>query len=404
MTSIDGLLETIQKRCLTELIENTNATRDNYTNLEIVFVLGPIGAGKTAFLKRHTWLHLVPVVIDDYVKLILKQLPSEVAEKLLQEQTAQDTLYKASRWIGEEYTNWLLDQKLSMLCEGTGSNPDLLGFLERLQQMEYQITLHLLETPWVICCERVIKRNQTTERKISHKAVHSTNVMFWNQLPKLISLAHEAYHHTKYQMINIKSLVIRQFPSRFSGKLISPLEEYVVDEQPLTDVTPTEAFQRGGTLTKVMMNWWRTQAEVPGSIVRVNVLKAPLHPGTVDGYNTIRTHFVGPFSGQTAVWEQQVLNFFWFSPGLCFQRCSSQWLEKKTEMVEGDELERAVEEWVDSEETMKFDVAIKPWSLVEIRNNNLYRWVPELIESSKWWCCIHIQVFPKDYPGLSEDK
>ena len=132
---------------------------------EAVFVLGPMGAGKTTVLldefKKHN-------VYKDYAYVdtdeLMEQLDGFDSDKV-------EEFYPTARSIAIRLTDWLLNEKISFVAEGTCVKYlELADYMQRLKKNGYVIRVrHVNEIP----VEEVLKRTSCRKRKVPKDVVES---------------------------------------------------------------------------------------------------------------------------------------------------------------------------------------------------------------------------------------
>lgn len=153
-------MEEIDKIKLNNLIMDVTNNIHNLSQMEIDIVFGPMGSGKSTFIRNNLMdPKKVHVSIDEYISDVYSE-----------EYTVLD-MYKRVRRIGTIFTDKLLELKVSMIIEGTGINDDIIQYLQRLKEADYRINIYIINTPLNICIKRVKERNKLTTRKISIDAV-----------------------------------------------------------------------------------------------------------------------------------------------------------------------------------------------------------------------------------------
>ena len=132
---------------------------------EAVFVLGPMGAGKTTVLleefKRHSVYRNYAYVDTDE---LMEKLDGFDSDRV-------DEFYPIARSIAIKLTDWLLNEKISFVAEGTCVKYlELEDYMQRLKKKGYVIRVkHVNEIP----LEEILSRTSQRERKVSEEVVKS---------------------------------------------------------------------------------------------------------------------------------------------------------------------------------------------------------------------------------------
>lgn len=169
---------------LHELIAGINENKDKYSKFKAVFIFGCMGAGKSTFIKKNfkDQIDMVSVSIDEYF------------HELHTEDVSVEHTYLQCREIGKIFTDWLLENKISVISEGTGQHSDILDYLKRLQTSGYVISSYFLRTPLETCLNRVEERNKTTDRKVSQDSVKYAFKQLWRcNMIKIADLSNDVY-------------------------------------------------------------------------------------------------------------------------------------------------------------------------------------------------------------------
>lgn len=173
------------KKILEDLKNDINKNIDRYSTNIFVCVFGSMGSGKSTYIKNNL---LKKEKTDN--KKDMYYVSTDTFIKNMKDRSDSYTNYKRSREIGIKLTDYLLEKRVSMLCEGTGQNDDIFDFLKRLKDAQYSINIIVLDVPLSICIERVKKRNKDSLRKISAEdVVKSHNILWKRNLSKLKEFA-----------------------------------------------------------------------------------------------------------------------------------------------------------------------------------------------------------------------
>lgn len=169
-----------------KVLENYQSKKDIYEKGKITLVIGTMGAGKSTYIKQNLLDEKVLyIAIDDYVKYFPDIPPNRQ--------------YKLCRCIGIRITDYLLDEGISMILEGTGKNEDILYFLARLKKKGYEIKTIFMNTPLSQCIERVEHRNN--DKNEQHKVDIDQIKISYNKLWKSGMKEKIAHYSNDYIMM-----------------------------------------------------------------------------------------------------------------------------------------------------------------------------------------------------------
>jgi predicted kinase len=152
-------------------IKYINANIDKYSRNNIVYVCGPMGSGKSTYIKHK----LVRCGINAYYSSI-----DELQHYFVNETTHPQELYQLCRKVGIIVTDYLLENNISMVIEGTGINMDMVEYLQRLKLSGYKIKTIFLKTSLETCLTRVSKRNETDAHKVILSDIEKYYNILWN--------------------------------------------------------------------------------------------------------------------------------------------------------------------------------------------------------------------------------
>lgn len=126
----------------------------------IIFVVGTLGSGKTTLIQNK-FLNSEYIYINSDKSL----------EELYDSTYTLDQLYNQNRKIGTNLTDYALLKGYSMILEGTCQHEDVLQFIHKCKNYGYNIDVYIMDTDLDICLQRIVKRNQYTQRQIPDKIV-----------------------------------------------------------------------------------------------------------------------------------------------------------------------------------------------------------------------------------------
>lgn len=142
-----------------------------YSKNHLIAVIGPMGSGKTTYITKE----------------IIKKYPNhyncsidEYIEHFASLESDPRKLFKMCREVGIIVTDYLLDNNISMIIEGTGIHADTIEYFKRLKQAGYTIETHFLKTDMEICRQRVKERNEIKDN--NHKVLDEDVVSYYGKL------------------------------------------------------------------------------------------------------------------------------------------------------------------------------------------------------------------------------
>lgn len=160
------------------IIQDIETKKDSYNKNNLMYVVGIMGSGKTTFIKKHL-LDLLPNYyyssIDDYIKYF--------ADGKLN----SDSVYQLCRKVGVIVTDYILNNNISTILEGTGTNADILPYLRRLKSAGYKIKTYFLRIQLGLCNTRVISRNRDDPSHfVNIERLSEYHTILWNDMYKRI--------------------------------------------------------------------------------------------------------------------------------------------------------------------------------------------------------------------------
>jgi len=152
-----------ENRLINEWISNQLSMKQNCQ--EAVFVLGPMGAGKTTVLqevikKKSVYKTYAFVDTDE----LMEKLDGFDSERV-------DDFYPKARSIAIKLTDWLLNENISFVAEGTCVKYlELKDYMQRLKSKGYVIRVMQVND---ISLDEILMRTSKRERKVSEDVVRS---------------------------------------------------------------------------------------------------------------------------------------------------------------------------------------------------------------------------------------
>lgn len=155
------------------IINKIKENKDKYSTKELSFVCGPMGSGKTTFI-------LSKLLNNSHMKSYYSSIDELIPYFKKFEITDSRIMYKLCRQVGIEVTDYLLENNISMIIEGTGINKDMYDYLLRVKEKGYHITTYFLKTDLNICRERVKIRNKHSQHKVMDEDVILYHKILWD--------------------------------------------------------------------------------------------------------------------------------------------------------------------------------------------------------------------------------
>lgn len=146
-----------------ELIKQISETKINqidlnkYSKQKLLFICGPMGSGKTTFIKNQLINH-EPESNSYYYSSI-----DELIDNFTHLENDPRKLFQLCRKVGIIITDYLLKHKVSMILEGTGIHMDTIDYFKQLKKSGYEINTYFIKTELELCRQRVKKRNLIKE-------------------------------------------------------------------------------------------------------------------------------------------------------------------------------------------------------------------------------------------------
>lgn len=160
------------------VIGEIDKNKNSYSKNTIHYVVGIMGSGKTTFIKKFL-LDLLSdhlyINIDDYVPYFKEDGKTSTE------------IYQLCRKVGVIVTDYVLENNISTILEGTGTNPDIIPYLQRLKTAGYKIKTYFMRTQIGLCNTRVITRNkEPNAHKVDVSLLRSYHDTLWGEMYKNI--------------------------------------------------------------------------------------------------------------------------------------------------------------------------------------------------------------------------
>ena len=175
-----------ERQLIDEFIHNLQQSKCYFG--EAVFVLGPMGAGKTTVLMEEFRKH---PVYKDYAYVdtddLMEKLNGFDSERV-------EEFYPSARAMAIRLTDWLLNERISFVAEGTCVKYlELEDYMQRLKEKGYVIKVkHVNDIP----LHEILKRTSKRKRKIPEAVVES---IYYGSLKGLNELKKINVENTLFQ-------------------------------------------------------------------------------------------------------------------------------------------------------------------------------------------------------------
>ena len=181
---------------------------NNYSRNSLISVIGPMGSGKTTYIKKQ--------LIDNYTDHYYCSIDEYLKYFTDVEESNPQKLFKLCREVGINVTNYLQDNNISMIIEGTGIHMDTIDYYNRLKTDGYHIITYFIKTELEVCRQRVKARNEIKDNlhKVLDEDVISYHKKLWNKM--------EHEHLTiSDKVIYIENYSPSKTPSSVCGSVVS---------------------------------------------------------------------------------------------------------------------------------------------------------------------------------------
>lgn len=158
----------------------TKLNKKHFSSNQIIFVCGPMGSGKTTYIK-HNLLKSKKYYYHNIDELIPYFLDMESDPR---------KMYQLCRSVGIKITDYLLENNISMIIEGTGRNMEIVDYLKRLKQNGYNVKTIFIKTSLETCRDRIKIRNKKQDHQVLDEDVIEYYNILWeqnNNMSKIIS-------------------------------------------------------------------------------------------------------------------------------------------------------------------------------------------------------------------------
>lgn len=167
----------------TEIMEHwKRSLKPNQKLFEALFVLGPMGSGKSTFIanlmRNHSEYASYAYVDTDEIMQFLDGYNYQTLEQY----------YPIARKIAILLTDWLLEQRISFIAEGTCVKfEELQAYIIRLRESGYTVKVCKIEEALDICISRVRNRKirqlpDLSVREIYYGSQNGLSRLFeWNK-------------------------------------------------------------------------------------------------------------------------------------------------------------------------------------------------------------------------------
>lgn len=185
---------------------------DTKYRCDAVFVLGPMGAGKTTVINHEFKTHPVfgnyAYVDTDEIMGMLKGFESNKVEEY----------YPLARNIAIDLTDWILEQKISFVAEGTCVKfPELIDYMHRLKSVGYHVRVKRLpRVPLDTVLERAkLRKNRVVPDHVVESILEGSNRGLENlyEFNKRESLFEDMDNHDSNHELRLSAAASLEIPS-----------------------------------------------------------------------------------------------------------------------------------------------------------------------------------------------
>lgn len=185
---------------------------DTKYRCDAIFVLGPMGAGKTTVINNEFKTHPVfgnyAYVDTDEIMGMLKGFESNKVEEY----------YPLARTIAINLTDWILEQKISFVAEGTCVKYlELIDYMHRLKSVGYHVRVkRLLGVPLETVIERAkLRKNRVVPDHVVKSILEGSNLGLEKlyEFNKREALFEDMDKHDRNEELRISSAPSLEIPS-----------------------------------------------------------------------------------------------------------------------------------------------------------------------------------------------
>ena len=185
---------------------------DTKYRCDAVFVLGPMGAGKTTVINHEFKTHPVfgnyAYVDTDEIMGMLKGFESNKVEEY----------YPLARNIAIDLTDWILEQKISFVAEGTCVKYlELIDYMHRLKSVGYHVRVKRLpRVPLDTVLERAkLRKNRVVPDHVVKSILEGSNlgVEKLYEFNKRESLFEDMDNHDRNEELRVSAAASLEIPS-----------------------------------------------------------------------------------------------------------------------------------------------------------------------------------------------
>jgi predicted ABC-type ATPase len=153
------------------IINNIKKHQHLYSHNQLIYVCGVMGSGKTTFIQNK--------LLSQHPNLYYSSIDNLIPYFTSYHNNSHK-LYQLCRQTGIIITDYLLENNISMIIEGTGINMDTVEYLQKLKNQKYNILTYFLKTDLQLCRDRVKQRNQTEIHKVKDQDIITYYDILWN--------------------------------------------------------------------------------------------------------------------------------------------------------------------------------------------------------------------------------
>lgn len=155
---------------------------NKYSKGKLYFICGAMGSGKSTFIKHYKNKNSNDNDNDnDLTEKFKKCFYSNIDVFVTQfsDKFNNYQKYLLCREVGIMETDYLLENNISMVIEGTGINDDTIEYFERIKKANYTLITYFLKTNLEVCRQRIKNRNKIQSHKVNDEDIIKYYNILW---------------------------------------------------------------------------------------------------------------------------------------------------------------------------------------------------------------------------------